>query len=97
MCQCIVAHVHSTGCVQSANDAEVNMFCLRCMVGTAILYDHMHPQGVFRKGSDVNMKQCIGTLKAQEGEEKNALLNVLRFTSAHLNDPEVSCGTLQAA
>ena len=33
------------------------------MVGCIILYDHLHPNGVFRRGPDVDIKSCITTVK----------------------------------
>lgn len=38
---------------------ETQLFVLRVMVGLVILYDHVHPQGAFVKGSnvDVSMKK----------------------------------------
>jgi hypothetical protein len=67
---------------------ESNLFCMRCMVGSVILYDHLHPQGVFRRGPDIDIKACINTVKESDSEEKVALQNVLRFTNMHLNDPQ---------
>lgn len=34
---------------------ETQLFVLRVMVGLVILYDHVHPQGVFFKGSNVDV------------------------------------------
>mmetsp|Transcript_36704 Transcript_36704/g.57648 ORF Transcript_36704/g.57648 Transcript_36704/m.57648 type:complete len:313 (-) Transcript_36704:197-1135(-) len=68
--------------------AEQNLFCMRCMVGCIILYDHLHPNGAFRKGPDIDIKSCITTVKDADCEEKAALQNVLRFTNMHLNDPQ---------
>lgn len=36
---------------------ETQLFVLRVMVGLVILYDHVHPQGAFVKGSNVDV--CI--------------------------------------
>ncbi|EFA77107.1 FAM49 family protein [Heterostelium album PN500] len=36
------------------NNVEINMFCLRAMVGSVILFDHIHPQGAFVKKSPIN-------------------------------------------
>jgi len=69
------------------NDAT-NMFCLRAMTGAIILYDHLHPQGAFVKKSPVNIKGCINVLKTYTSSPTDGLLNALRFTTIHLNDPE---------
>jgi len=66
-----------------------DMFLLRCMVGSVILYDHLHPQGAFRRGPDIDIKNCILTVKNYQPEEDvQTLINVLRFTNMHLNDPQ---------
>jgi len=75
-----------------AND-NTNMFCLRCMTGSIILYDHLAPSGAFSKKSAIPIKACITILKTFKAESGAAmptdgLLNALRFTTVHLNDPE---------
>jgi hypothetical protein len=74
---------------------QTNLFCLRAMTGAIILYDHLHPQGAFHKKSPINMRGCITVLRnfvPQAGGSGNSpsagLLNALRFTTKHLNDPE---------
>ncbi|EGC31596.1 hypothetical protein DICPUDRAFT_39723 [Dictyostelium purpureum] len=67
---------------------EINMFCLRAMVGSIILFDHIHPQGAFVKKSTIDMKGCIVTLKETNAASCPGLLNALRFTTIHLNDAE---------
>lgn len=67
---------------------QLNMFCLRCMTGAIILFDHLHPNGAFNKKSPVNMKGCITVLKQYNESPTDGLLNALRFTTIHLNDPE---------
>jgi len=73
---------------KGGGNLQTNLFCLRCMVGSVILYDHLHLQGVFRRGADVDIKSCILTVKSFEAPETQALVNVLRFTNMHLNDPQ---------
>jgi len=65
-----------------------NMLCLRAMTGAIILYDHLHPQGAFIKRSPINIKGSINVLKSYTGSPTDGLLNALRFTTIHLNDPE---------
>lgn len=69
------------------NDAT-NMFCLRAMVGSIILYDHVSEQGAFVKRSPVNVKGCIQVLKGYTVSSTDGLLNALRFTTIHLGDPD---------
>ncbi|EGG13744.1 FAM49 family protein [Cavenderia fasciculata] len=71
------------------NNNDINMFCLRAMVGSIILFDHIHPQGAFVKKSSIYIKGCIVTLKDHNSlSSTDGLLNALRFTTIHLNDPE---------
>lgn len=65
---------------------ETNMFCLRCMTGSIILFDHLHPQGAFSRKSPIFIKNCVTTLKTFTGGAVDGLLNALRFTTIHLND-----------
>jgi len=67
---------------------ETVFFILRVMVGVIILYDHVHPSGVFTKSSPIDIKECIRVLKDQPTSE--SLLNALRYTTRHLNDPQTS-------
>eukprot|EP00008_Paramoeba_atlantica_P010639 CAMPEP_0201476638 /NCGR_PEP_ID=MMETSP0151_2-20130828/1796_1 /ASSEMBLY_ACC=CAM_ASM_000257 /TAXON_ID=200890 /ORGANISM="Paramoeba atlantica, Strain 621/1 / CCAP 1560/9" /LENGTH=320 /DNA_ID=CAMNT_0047857063 /DNA_START=86 /DNA_END=1048 /DNA_ORIENTATION=- len=71
---------------------DTNMFCLRCMTGAIILYDHLHSHGAFSKKSGIPIRACITILKTYQpqsgGSTTDGLLNALRFTTVHLNDPE---------
>eukprot|EP01119_Soliformovum_irregulare_P008505 TRINITY_DN21627_c0_g1_i1.p1 TRINITY_DN21627_c0_g1~~TRINITY_DN21627_c0_g1_i1.p1 ORF type:complete len:314 (-),score=65.70 TRINITY_DN21627_c0_g1_i1:91-1032(-) len=65
-----------------------NMMCLRAMTGAIILFDHLHSQGAFVKKSPIMIKPCIHVLKSYTASPTDGLLNALRFTTIHLNDPE---------
>jgi len=67
---------------------STNMFCLRAMTGAIILFDHLSAQGAFVKKSPINIKGCINVLKSYTASPTDGLLNALRFTTIHLNDPE---------
>jgi len=67
---------------------NINMFCLRAMVGSIILYDHVSEQGAFIKKAPISMKVCIHVLKNYKESNTDGLLNALRFTTIHLNDPD---------
>jgi len=67
---------------------STNMFCLRAMTGAIILFDHLHPQGAFAKKSPINIKGSINVLKSYSASPTDGLLNALRFTTIHLNDPD---------
>jgi len=67
-----------------------NMFCLRAMVGCIILYDHLSPLGAFHKKTPLRIKECITSLRSFKPStgSTDGLLNALRFTTTHLNDPD---------
>lgn len=81
--------------VKTFDKDQTNLFCLRAMTGAIILFDHLHPQGAFNKRSPINMRGCISVLKNFSGMSSaggttpsSGLLNALRFTTKHLNDPD---------
>jgi len=81
---------------------QTNMFCLRAMTGSIILYDHINPQGAFFKKSLIHVKGCIQVLKGFQPTvpvtgtpPTEGLLNALRFTTIHLNDPETPSAVKQ--
>lgn len=55
-------------------------------VGLVILYDHVHPDGAFKKNSHVDVKGCVKLLQAQPPAKSEPLLNALRYTTKHLNE-----------
>jgi len=71
---------------------STNMFCLRAMTGAIILFDHVDAQGAFGKKSPINIRAAINTLKTYTSSPTTSptdgLLNALRFTTIHLNDPQ---------
>lgn len=67
---------------------QTNMFCLRAMTGAIILFDHLHAQGAFVRKSPINIRGCINVLKTYTASPTDGLLNALRFTTIHLNDPD---------
>jgi len=84
-----MANVCSDMVYRKKFDADTtNMFCLRAMTGSIILFDHLHPQGAFVKKSPIAIKTCINVLKGYTGSPTDGLLNALRFTTIHLSDPD---------
>jgi len=67
---------------------ETNLFCLRAMTGSIILFDHLHATGAFSRRSPIYIRGCITVLKGFPGGKTDGLLNALRFTTIHLNDPD---------
>jgi len=67
---------------------KTNMFCLRGMTGSIVLVDHLDPLGAFHKRSAINVKGAITKLKNFTEDATEGLLNALRYTTVHLNDPD---------
>ncbi|KAI8144311.1 hypothetical protein BJV82DRAFT_609055 [Fennellomyces sp. T-0311] len=69
-------------------------FCLKVMVVSIILYDHIDPNGVFSKSSPINIKNSVKMIQSANSsvfnipEESSAsnLMSALRYNSKHLND-----------
>lgn len=67
--------------------ADSISFCVRVMVGLIILYDHVHKDGAFGKGSRIDIRGSIKVLKEQSGKTKTkSLLDALKYTTKHLKD-----------
>merc|ERR1712063_203397 len=70
-------------------DNDYDVFCLRCMTASIILYDNIDPKGAFHKRSPIFIKHCLVTLtKKNDTQQVECLLNALRFTTTHLQDAE---------
>jgi len=69
-------------------NSKTNMFCLRGMTGSIVLVDHLDALGAFHKRSSINVKGAITKLKNFTEVSTEGLLNALRYTTVHLNDPE---------
>jgi len=69
-----------------------NLFCMRAMTGSVIVYDHLHVMGAFSRKSQINTKGIILALKGYQSESAggvtDGLLNAIRFSTIHLNDPD---------
>jgi len=76
-----------------------NMFCLRAMTGATILFDHVDPLGAFHRKTPINIKGVVTTLRtythSPTSSATDGLLNALRFTTVHLNDPTTPNATKQ--
>ncbi|KAI9257892.1 hypothetical protein BY458DRAFT_518448 [Sporodiniella umbellata] len=64
--------------------------CLKVMVVTIILYDHIHPQGAYLKSSPINVKQSLKVIQTTHTQQEQSspinLISALRYNSKHLND-----------
>jgi len=65
---------------------ETVAFCLRVMVVSIILYDHIDPQGAFNKQSPINIKSSVKAIQAHGTTDCSNLISALRFNTKHLND-----------
>jgi hypothetical protein len=70
------------------DNSKTNMFCLRASTGSIVIVDHIDDLGAFHKKSSINMRSAITQLKTFTDVNTDGLLNALRFTTKHLNDPE---------
>lgn len=65
---------------------EMVDFCLRVMVVSIILYDHIDPQGAFNKQSPINIKSSVKAIQTHGINEYTNLMSALRYNTKHLND-----------
>ncbi|CAJ0905196.1 3665_t:CDS:2, partial [Entrophospora sp. SA101] len=65
---------------------ETTAFCLRVMVVSIILYDHIDPQGAFNRQSLINIKSSVKAIQTHGTSECTNLISALRFNTKHLND-----------
>lgn len=61
-------------------------FCLKAMVASTVLYDHVHPLGVFSKQTPVNVKVIVKCVRDHAGPQTETLLNAIRFSTKHFAD-----------
>ncbi|CDH55283.1 protein fam49b isoform 1 [Lichtheimia corymbifera JMRC:FSU:9682] len=70
--------------------ANVSSFCLKVMVVSIILYDHIDSHGAFTKSSPINIKHSVKIIQsvpdASTESSTSNLMSALRYNSKHLND-----------
>ncbi|KAJ6227303.1 hypothetical protein M0813_09884 [Anaeramoeba flamelloides] len=64
---------------------ETNLFCLRAMVGTIVIFDHVDEKGTFDKKSPIQIKNCL-TLLANFDPKQQSLINMIKFSTKHWRD-----------
>lgn len=65
------------------------LFCQRVMVGSIILYDHVHTVGAFsKKNPSIDIPKSIKALNMHPSPHIEPLMNALRYTTKHLNDDD---------
>lgn len=77
---------------KKSNNRSVDTFCLKVMVVSIILYDHIDPNGAYMKHSPINVKSSLKTIQTvnqtnrQDQSSTSNLICALRYNSKHLND-----------
>ncbi|KAL0143119.1 hypothetical protein V8B55DRAFT_1474423 [Mucor lusitanicus] len=83
---------------KKSSSGSVDTFCLKVMVVSIILYDHIDPSGAFTKTSPINVKNSLKTIQnvnqinRQEQSSTSNLVCALRYNSKHLNDESTPKG-----
>jgi len=68
------------------DESKANLY-LCAMTGCIILVDHLMDEGAFHNKSPIRIKSAVTTLK-NNTLSTDSLVNSLRFTTLHLNDPQ---------
>jgi len=66
-------------------EAAMNLMCVRAMVGSIVLFDHVSAEGAFVKRSGINVRQAVQLL-VKEYSDQQALLNAIRYSAPHFSD-----------
>ncbi|KAJ3351600.1 Protein fam49a [Allomyces javanicus] len=69
------------------------LFALRVMTSCLVMYDHIHPVGLFPKNSEANVRLFIRTIQTHGGASSATLLNSLRYSSKTFNNADVPKAT----
>ncbi|KAF9160923.1 Protein fam49a [Mortierella sp. AD011] len=70
---------------------ETMAFCLRVMVISIIIYDHIDPHGAFSKTSTINIKNSVKAIQTYgNSSDMPNLISALKYNTKHLNDPATS-------
>ncbi|KAF9106391.1 Protein fam49a [Mortierella sp. AM989] len=70
---------------------ETMAFCLRVMVISIIIYDHIDPQGAFSKSSSINIKNSVKAIQSYgNASDTPNLISALKYNTKHLNDAGTS-------
>ena len=90
----INTHPNPTTLMPELEKLEANSYSyiLRILVAALIMYDHLSFTGAFSKNSYIDVKKSIKSILdfSTVPEQKENLLNTLRFNSLHLHDESVS-------
>ncbi|KAF9350940.1 Protein fam49a [Mortierella sp. NVP85] len=92
-CLATLANVcfHSVSNKKKPQRPETTAFCLRVMVISIIIYDHIDSQGAFSKSSPINIKDSVKAIQTYgNASDKPNLISALKYNTKHLNDPSTS-------
>lgn len=92
----IWAVCYQTLCKKKSTNTAIISSCLKVMVVTIILYDHIDPQGAFSKTSPINVKSSLKIIQSTNTQQEQSstinLISALRYNSKHLNDDSTPKG-----
>ena len=66
-------------------DALSNIYFLRVMTVSIVIFDHVDEQGAFVKNSKIRVRNSIKMIQSSGGTGKESMLNSLRFSTVHVN------------
>jgi len=73
---------------QNIDESKATLY-LSAMTGCIILVDHLLDEGAFNNKSPIRIKSAVAALKNNTLQiSTDSLVNSLRFTTLHLNDPQ---------
>lgn len=76
------------------DDPLVNILCVRAMVGSIVLFDHVTTDGAFVKRSGINIRQAV-QLVTKEYADQKPLVNALRYSTLHFSDDSTPAAITQ--
>lgn len=75
------------------SSTDLNLFCVRAMTGSIVLFDHTDTLGAFHKKCPIMLKQCVQLLK-KEFSKEGGLLNAIHYSTKHFRDADQSIQAL---
>ncbi|KAH0786516.1 protein FAM49B isoform X1 [Histomonas meleagridis] len=75
------------------DDEQPNKLCLRCIVGSTLIYDHLSPTGAFTSKTKFHVKEAMELLVGFEPKQVS-LINAIKYSSKNLDkdgaDPKIT-------
>ncbi|KAJ3308909.1 Protein fam49a [Boothiomyces sp. JEL0838] len=97
VCDCfaILAGVSYNKVSKQQTQPHGDALFLRIMVASILFHDHIDPVGAFAKESKINIRASVKTIQQYGGNDTNPLLNVVKFSTVHLNSETTPKATKQ--